>query len=217
MPGAERAKRHNARLPRPVHMIEPTLIRVGEAFYDITHLAPTRHTVPVLVRGNIAKVPVRVSYTNHCYSRTPRAGEQVPAGHEIKDGAKQRMFCEQRHRLSSYLPQILIDLLQGETSLWQAAGGNFLQVELVDDVDGEPPTKIEYNVILRMERLKPEGDQKHIMIRVETAYPEDIEYDKPFRKKSYKVSRILAAKWEDRDHREPEPKTGKGKGKGKKK
>lgn len=125
------------------------------------------------------------------------------------------MFCKRRHRLSAHLPQIMIELLQGETKLWEVAGANFLQVELVDDVAGEPPTTVEYNVIMRMERLKPEGDQKHVMVRVETAFPEDLRYDKPFRRKSYKLSRILAAKWEGRDFRESEPKTGKEKGKSK--
>lgn len=66
-----------------------------------------------------------------------------------------------------------------------------------------------------MERLKPEGDQRHVMLRVETAFPEDLRYHKPFRKKSYKLSRILAAKWEGRDFRESEPRTGKENGKSK--
>lgn len=188
----------------------PTYIKIAGVDIDISHLAPSQHIVEVPMRGGgLKKMPVHIAYTNHCYSRKARAAinEQIPAGHLVMDGKKQRMFCDRRHRLSLKLPQIMADLIVSENHVWTITGNNFVQVEMVDEEADGSVTKISYYVLMRIQKHAEPGAQKHVTVRVETAFPEDLLfYDKPVLKKPFSFRKLLACVWEERDHNEPEPK-----------
>lgn len=197
----------------------PSYIRIAGVEIDISHLAPTQHIVEVPLRGgDIKKMPVEVAYTNHCYSRSPRAAidEQIPDGHLVMDGRKERMFCDRRYRLSLNLPKIMAELIASENHVWTIPGNNFVQVELVDEEADGSVAKINYYVMMRIQKHVAPDEPKCIKVRVETAFPEDLLfYDKPVLKKPFSFRKLLACAWEGRDHNAPEPKP-KKKPKGKK-
>ncbi len=196
----------------------PTYITIAGTIFDISHLAPSEHTIDVPLRGGaVKKMPVELAYTNHCYSRRPRQAinEQIPAGYLILDGAKERLFCLRRYRLSLSLPRIMDALIRSENHVWSVPGNNFVQVEMADEEADGSHTMVTYYVLMRIQKCAEPNTPKHIKVRVETAFPEDLlYYDKPVLKKPFSFRKLLACAWEGRDHNEPDPKP-KKKAKGK--
>jgi hypothetical protein len=187
----------------------PSYIKITGVDIDISHLAPSQHTVEVPLRGDaIKKMSVEIAYTNHCYSRTPRSdiNEQIPEGHLVMDGVKQRMFCERRHRLSLNLPRIMDELIRSENLVWSVPGNNFAQVDLVEEEADGTVVKVTYYVLMRIEKSAKPNEPKYIKVRVETAYPEDAIYDKLVRKKPFNFRKLLACIWEGREYNAAESK-----------
>ncbi|MDR0242914.1 MAG: hypothetical protein LBJ65_15060 [Burkholderia sp.] len=187
----------------------PSYIRIAGVEIDISHLAPTQHIVEVPLRGgDIKKMLVEVAYTNHCYSRSPRAAidEQIPDGHLMMDGGKQRMFCDRRYSLSLNLPKIMDALIRSENLVWSVPGNNFAQVDLVEEEADGTVTEVTYYVLMQIRKHAVPNEPKCIKVRVETAYPEDAIYDRLVRKKPFNFRKLLACIWEGRDHNAPEPK-----------
>ena len=194
----------------------PTYIKIAGVDIDISHLAPSQHTVEVPLRGGaIKKMVVQIAYTNHCYSRTPRSdiNEQIPEGHLIMDGGKQRMFCERRHRLSLNLPRIMDELIRSEKHVWSVPGNNFAQVDLVEEEADGTVTKVTYYVLMQIRKVSEPGGPKYMKVRVETSYPEDAIYDALVRKKPFNFRKLLACIWEGRDYNAPDAKPKKKPGK----
>ncbi|MBO4121957.1 hypothetical protein J5T34_14620 [Cupriavidus gilardii] len=191
----------------------PTYINIAGTDFDISHLAPYRTVVDVPLRGgNVKRMPVEIAYTNHCYSRRPihAVNEQIPVGYLIRDGAKARMFCSRRYRLSLNLPLIMDALIRGETQVWSVAGNNFVRVEMVDEEADGRRTTINYYVLMQIRKHAAPEQPKHIKVRVETAFPEDLlYYDKPVLKKPFSFRKLLACAWEGRDHNDRAPKPNK--------
>lgn len=189
----------------------PTYIKIAGTDFDISHLAPYRTVVDVPLRGGqVKRMRVEIAYTNHCYSRRPidALPEEIPAGYLIRDGAKVRMFCPRRYRLSLNLPRIMSALIRSETRVWSVAGNNFVQVELVDDEADAIHTTINYYVMMRIQKHAPPEEPKLIRVRVETAFPEDVlYYDKPVLKKPFSFRKLLACVWEERDPNDLAPRS----------
>jgi hypothetical protein len=98
-------------------------------------------------------------------------------------------------------------LIRSENHVWTVPGNNFVQVELVDEETDGTLTKINYYVLMRMQKHAAPNEPKHIKVRVETAFPEDLlYYDKPVLKKPFSFRKLLACLWEGRDYNEPDPK-----------
>jgi hypothetical protein len=119
-------------------------------------IVPSQHTVEVPLRGGIIKkMPVEIAYTHHCYSRTPRSdiNEQIPEGHRVMDGGKQRMFCERRNRLPLNLQTIMDELIRSANLV--------CSVELVEEEADVTVTKVTYYVPMqsqgRVKTADPRG------------------------------------------------------------
>lgn len=199
----------------------PTYIQIAGADIDISHLAPSQHTVEVPLRGGaIKKMAVEIAYTNHCYSRKPRSdiNEQIPEGHLVMDSGKRRMFCERRHRLSMSLPRIMDELIRSEKHVWSVPGNNFAQIDLVEEEADGTVTEVTYYVLMQIRKFSELNAPKCIKVRVETAYPEDAIYDALVRKKPFNFRTLLACIWEGRDYNasEAKPKKKSGGKKGRK-
>jgi hypothetical protein len=182
----------------------PAHIEIAGANVDVSHLAPTQHLVDVPLRGGyLKKISVEIAYTNHCYSRTPRAaiGERIRPAYRVMDGRKQRVFCDRRYSLSLHLPRIMSELVRGESPVWSIPGNNFVRVELVEEESTGARATVNYYVIMRISKCVAPNEPKCIKVRVETAFPEDLLfYAKPVLKKPFSFRKLLACVWEGRDH-----------------
>lgn len=190
-----------------------TEITIAGVTYDLKHLAPKPHKSPVMLPGEILKpVPVQVAYTMHCFTRGLRTlhGEtihDVPATHVLYDGKEPRVFCERRYVLSLQLPKLMEDVLTQPTQVHSVRGGNYVRIELVEELADGTTTAVTYFIILQMRKSTPD-EQRFIKIRVETAYPEDLVHYQPtvYDPKGLKLEKLLRELW---TYREGSPKPGK--------
>jgi len=192
----------------------PAHIEIAGASVDISHLAPTQHLVDVPLRGGHLKtIPVEIAYTNHCYSRMPRAaiGERICRANVVMDGRKQRLFCDRRYSLSLHLPRIMSELVRSENPVWSIPGNNFVQVELVEEEGTRARATVNYYVMMRIWKCVVPNEPKCVKVRVETAFPEDLLfYAKPVLKKPFSFRKLLACVWEGRDHNAPDARAVRG-------
>lgn len=146
------------------------MLTFGGAQYSIAHLAPCTRRVRVPLQGGHSKaVLVEFHLSNHCYSRGPAAGEQIPADMLVMDGVRERIFDVRRYNLSHLVMDCIDDLLtQGGDVSW-SRHNNFFQVDLVQEGDGEP---IRFYIFMRARKERPEAGEKRIRVQVESAYPE---------------------------------------------
>ncbi|AYQ85982.1 hypothetical protein [Burkholderia gladioli] len=145
-------------------------------------------------------MPVEVLYSNHCYSRKPRRdiNEKIPDGHLIMDGSTERMFCPRRYQLSRSLPRIIEALVRSDQQIWSITGGNYVKIDTVEESADGVASPVTYYVLMRIWKEAKPNQQKHIKVRVETAYPEDILFDPVRRKKAFNFRILLREIWDPR-------------------
>ncbi|MCY0854048.1 hypothetical protein [Cupriavidus sp. D39] len=180
---------------------------ISGTFVDLSHLAGGTYSVDVPLRGNqVKKMTVELAYTNHCYSRGPLVGEEVPTGFVVMDGAKARIFDWRRYHLSKNLPHVMASLFSGDATVRATHHHNFVQIELVEELADGIKREVNYYIFLRIRKHDVPNEPKLMKIRVETAFPEDLlYYDKPELGKPYSLKKILQCYWEGRDYWRPDP------------
>ena len=206
-----------------ITMLEETRneVQVAEVTYCLRHLAPTSHYSTVMLPGDKLKdLPVEVGYTMHCWTRglRERDGEtidNVPATHLFMDGKEPRLFCQRRYSLSLQLPDLMKKVLAEHPSVYLLKTGNHVNIETMEELADGTLVKITYYIILHLRKHAPLEQRRVIKLRVETAFPEDLEnYERlVYDPKGKNLEVILRELWL---YREGAPKPGKGKPKKKK-
>jgi len=128
---------------------------------SIEHLAPFGFTYARPAKGDDPgwEKEIAVTFSWHCYTRTPEPGEQV---YILRDGNEQRCFCPIRYQLSRYLPDIIRQLDQ--KAIFQTGKGNFVTVEVI-----EPAGRtVEYGVFFTVTSGR---GKEPLKLRVSSAYP----------------------------------------------
>ncbi len=74
---------------------------------------------------------------------------------------------------------------------------NILRVDLIVPVAPGGPV-VEYFVFMKLEKRIPPGAQKYIRIFVESAYPENVLYDKVDYGKPFSFAQLIGDCWEGR-------------------
>jgi len=73
--------------------------------YDLSHLADLAYALPLVLKGGINKtVKVTFRFSCHCFSRSPRVGEEYSEDRVVMDHMKLRLFSFRRYNLSHKLP-----------------------------------------------------------------------------------------------------------------
>lgn len=81
--------------------------------HSLAHFHPRLHTYelqPTLSRPNPRQVQVRSSFSLHCFTRTPEAGEQVQPCQVYCRNPAGRVFSFERAELGRALPEIVASL-----------------------------------------------------------------------------------------------------------
>jgi len=133
--------------------------------YGLAHLHPFEWKYTAA--GVEGKRPERtynfhVTFSMHCFSRDPIAGEKIDDNLWYTGPKESRLFCFDRHEYSKQLPGIIRSL--GERACWHTHHGNFFTIE-VTTKDGE---KVEYEVYFDITRSSRKGEWLNLVI--ESAY-----------------------------------------------
>lgn len=132
--------------------------------YDFAHLEPFTFTVHSVRSGRDLRI--RVTFSNHCFTRghdevtDPRG---IPI---IRDGRRLRVFCAVRYRLSFKL-RVVIEGLQASSARVHetSAGRNWCYSLRVEDPDGP------YHIFFEVRRAGAEQRQwQELNLVVESAY-----------------------------------------------
>ena len=180
-------------------MLAPYIVD-GKTF-NLSHLNTFTRKTSFKLRSGEKTAPVEVTFSCHCWSRSPLQGEQIPATHFVHDGSEQmprhRLFCPSRHELSLELPGLIDKMLTNRALVYYTAYRNVVRLEdLAPVVAGTPPTK--YYIFIKLTKRAPEGAQKFIKMVVESAYPDSVMYDNPSYGKPIAFSELLGDCWEGR-------------------
>jgi hypothetical protein len=138
--------------------------------YKFTHLEP--HT-ELFVRPDTAdqlseKFTVDVRYTDHCFTRSPKTGEDYKADLIYRNGDKKiRLFCPKRYEMSKLLPG-LIRSLPDRKPQHNGNNGNFFTIDALD-LNDDPVT---YVIIFNVRK----SGKGRMELLVETAYIEEPDY-----------------------------------------
>lgn len=82
--------------------------------YCIRHLAPTSHTFGLRLNGSLYDLPIQVVYGNHCYTRSPKDGDE--SSFSYRDGADEaRIFCRERWDYSHQLPGLVTAIMNNDS------------------------------------------------------------------------------------------------------
>jgi len=127
----------------------------GAQHHDLAHLRPFQMTIG---REDWSSA-VDISFSWHCYTRTPDAGEDV---YPLRDGNEVRCFCPVRYDHSKRLPAIISGIF--DKTVYQTGKGNYVCIEIVE-ADG---SRYEYGVYFQ---LRKPGKGRPLKLFVESAYP----------------------------------------------
>jgi hypothetical protein len=169
--------------------------------FDLSHLNPIKSKTVAELRASQTTVSVQVEFSCHCWSRLPVKGEAIPATHLVAGGSKEkprnRIFCEGRYELSLSLPQVIRNMLGSSGHVHKTDRKNVVRVALVAPV-APGGAIVEYFVFMKLEKRTPPGSQKYVRIFVESAYPENVLYDKVDYGKPFSFAQLIGDCWEGR-------------------
>lgn len=138
--------------------------------YDLSHLDPFEwcYTAAAGEKRPERTYKFHVTFSMHCFSRTPKGGEQIASDMWYEGPKEKRVFCFDRHELSHQLPEIIRGL--GERVCWHTHHGNFFTIELTTEGGFE----VEYEVYFDVTRATRRG---WLNLIVESAYVRTDEYE----------------------------------------
>jgi hypothetical protein len=138
--------------------------------YKFTHLEPHTETFvrPAAKDQPSESFTVDIRYSDHCFTRSPRPGENYPAELVYRNGDKKiRLFCPKRNEMSKLLPN-LIRSLPDRKPQHNGNNGNFFTIDAMD-LNGDP---VKYIIIFNVRK----SGKGRMELLVETAYTEDPDY-----------------------------------------
>jgi hypothetical protein len=179
----------------------PQPFNLNGTYFDLSHLSPIKAKTIAKLRAGEKKVTVQLEFSCHCWSRKPAEGETIPSSHLVLDGSKEmprnRIFCEGRYELSKALPAVIDKMLTSNGHIHKTQKKNIVRIDLVAPVvPGAPVT--EYFVFMKLEKREPAGAQKYVRVFVESAYPENVLYDKVDYGKPFSFAQLIGDCWEGR-------------------
>lgn len=138
--------------------------------YTFTHLDP--HT-EVFVHPDGTKFTVDIRYTDHCFTRSPRSGEQydpsrVWSDHTLGNGIRKiRLFCPMRNEMSQLLPGLVRDFPRKKPQ-HNKDKRNFFTIDTLT-YQGAP---VKYDIIFSVRK----SGKGRLELLVETAYIDEPNY-----------------------------------------
>lgn len=157
-------------------MVKPyfdPLVIDGETF-DLSHLQPfTLEFASVQAKKTLR---VRVTFSNHCFTRAYEAAIHIPSEPIIDpSGPRPRAFCRIRYRLSLALPALVNGLNQPAVKVWETnSERNWVYSIKIDDPAGP------YHLFFEVTRAAgARSDHQDLNLVVESAYHEDPEKGPP--------------------------------------
>lgn len=144
--------------------------------YDLSHLNMRTYAWEIELKNKLCKqIEVEVIFSCHCFSRSPKEGEEYRQEQVVYDHKKVRLFDIRRYQLSLKLPEIISELPAHK--VFQTGYHNLVRVVVADPLESSS----EYHVFLALTR-----NGKKVKMVVESAYPADLledrkKFDKPIR------------------------------------
>lgn len=179
-------------------------ISVQGALVDISHLAPITRLMNLDLRGGKQKKNafLEISFSNHCYSRGPADGEEIPADMLVPDGSKEkprnRIFCYTRYGHSLDLVRKIDELVQGNETVCKSRHRNFFSTTVVtQDADGST-IEVPYYIFISARKAQDPGKPPKLVLFIESAYPESPHIPSPEGQgRSMLLSEMLGKVWVD--------------------
>lgn len=175
-------------------------ISVQGALVDISHLAPITHRMTLDLRGGKQKKNafLEISFSNHCYSRGPAEGEEIPADMFVADGSihmpRNRIFCWNRYGHSLDLARKIGELVQNNGDVCKSRHRNFFSTTVVTQ-DGD---EVSYYIFISAKKAQDDGHPPKLVLYVESAYPESPHIPSPEGQgSSMPLSEMLGKVWVD--------------------
>ena len=156
------------------HKESPQAARIHHSYkgqtYKFSHLEPQTETFvrPAAKDQPSETFTVDIRYSDHCFTRSPMAGENFAADLVYRNGDKKiRLFCPQRHEMSKLLPGLIRSLPERKPQ-HNGNNGNFFTIDALD-LSGEP---VKYIIIFNVRK----SGKGRMELLVETAYIEDPDF-----------------------------------------
>jgi hypothetical protein len=145
---------------------------------NLDHLAPIRRKVNVQLLGGFSKaVDVEFHFSNHCYSRLPHAGEEIPPDLFVADGSvehpRHRIFDRVRYDLSLRLIHCLDALIDQDQVVTRSKHHNFFHMTTTQVLADGTQVEFAYYIFMSAKKIEQPNQPKFLKIFVETAYPSD--------------------------------------------
>jgi hypothetical protein len=152
--------------------------------YNIDHLEMFSRKVEVPLRGFAKKkILVEFRFSNHCFSRGPSQGEEIPPGFLIPDGStkmpRNRIFDPRRYHLSTNLVSYIDALIASEGEVRKSRHDNFFCVTDVHENTDGVLTTVNYYIFMSARKVAEPNQEKRIRVYVESAYPESPDVPAP--------------------------------------
>lgn len=175
-------------------------LHINGVTYSLAHLADIERRIEVPLRGNLKKtVLVVFRFTCHCYSRGPAKGEAIPSDLKISDGSKEmprdRIFDKRRYDLSLQLVACIDELISSQGSVNKSRHDNYFRIDTLQEVIQGVKTPISYYIFMSAKKLTEPQQEKRIVVRVESAYPESPNVPDPHSARELPFIDVLGKIW----------------------
>ncbi|MHB1704785.1 MAG: hypothetical protein ACYCSH_01875, partial [Acidithiobacillus sp.] len=160
---------------------------MGGNVYELDHLHPLlwEVTIPAKATNSERVLKIVVSYSMHCFTRKPSAGEIVAADARYSDNRETRVFDSGRWALSKRLPSIIADL--EKRRCLHSGREEFITVDMVED-----GRKFEYAVFFTVTKAnKTEGADLNLFINSAHERIDALKYKKPIKFFTILLNRFL--------------------------
>lgn len=151
-------------------MTWPSFKKNGDE-YNLNHLNPfNSKLVKPAKHGQMEQAyPCRITFSCHCFTRTPENGEVVEQSNIYRDPKNEnRIFCAKRYELSKGLKSIIVKrLTKGGTKCFHTERGNYFIVELAQS-GGK---KVSYEIYFVLGKSSSTQKENAIYIHITSAHP----------------------------------------------
>lgn len=164
------------------------------------HLVPINRRVKIELPPNLFKeVLVHFKFSNHCFSEELPEGEVAPAGRGVADGSEKhprnRVFNEERYVLSKGLVSVIDQLIAGNQRVTKTKHHNYYRADDVSTMRDGQEVKVSYAIFMSAKLKDEPGQQKHLEVYVESAYPLDSQLPVVGSQWSGSFGAMLGSKW----------------------
>lgn len=164
------------------------------------HLVPIDRRVKIELPPNLFKdVLVRFKFSNHCFSEELPPEAVAPAGHGVADGSSEcprhRVFNEERYQLSKGLVCLIDQLIADNRWVTKTKHHNYYRADDVSLMRNGQEVKVSYAIFMTAKLKDEPGQQRHLEIYIESAYPMDTALPLAGSQWSGSFGLMLGSKW----------------------